>query len=47
METKIKRLQRKIDKLREAISEEVGNSTMDLIEELVECEILLEQECNK
>lgn len=41
------KLSNKIEKLRESISEEVGSSTMDLINKLVECELLLEYNCNK
>lgn len=38
---------KRIDSLRAMIQEEVGSSTMDLIEELIDLEILVEQECNK
>ena len=43
----IEALQREIAGLRGQISEEVGSSTMDLIEELINLEIELEAECNK
>ena len=36
-----------INRLRFQISQEVGNSTMDLINELIGLEIDLEQECNQ
>lgn len=42
-----KQMQKKIDRIRESIAEEVGSSTMDLIKELVELEIKLEANCNK
>jgi len=42
-----KQLQNKIDKIRESLSYEVGSSTMDLINELVELETELENNCNK
>lgn len=38
---------KRIDDLRAMIQEEVGSSTMDLIEELIDLEIELEQECNQ
>jgi len=42
-----KQIQKKIDKLEEIIASEVGSSTLDLIYELVELNLLLEAECNK
>ena len=42
-----KQIQNKIDKLEESIAMEVSNSTMDLIDELVELNILLEKESNQ
>lgn len=38
---------KRIDSLRASIQEEVGSSTMDLVEELIDLEIEVEQECNK
>lgn len=43
----IKQTQAKIESLRSQIASEVGSSTMDLIEELINLEIELEAECNK
>lgn len=43
----IERLTKKRDKVEEAIGQKVDCTTLDLIYELVELEILLEQECNK
>ena len=40
-------LQLKSEKLFTKIQSQVGNSTMDLINELVENELQLERECNK
>lgn len=37
----------KIAFLEGAIRDEVGSSTMDLVNQLVECELELEKECNK
>lgn len=42
-----KQLQKKIDRLEEVIANDVGSSTLDLIYELVELNILLEQKCNQ
>jgi hypothetical protein len=42
-----KQLQNKIDRLEETIAEDVGSSTLDLIYELVELNLLLEAESNK
>ncbi len=38
---------KKLSNLYEHLRHEVSSSTMDLITELVELEILLERECNK
>lgn len=46
-QSQIKKLKNRIEILREDLSENVGSSTMDIINDLVECEILLETECNK
>ena len=40
-------MQNKLDELYEELSEEVGSSTMDLVSEIVELELLLERENNK
>ena len=42
-----KQLQKKIDKLENHISKLVWPSTLDLIHELVELNILLEKDCNQ
>lgn len=42
-----KQQQKRIDNLRKHLAQEVGSSTMDLINELVELELQLEKECNK
>jgi hypothetical protein len=42
-----KQLQKKIDRLEETIAQDVSSSTLDLIYELVELNILLEAKCNK
>ena len=42
-----KQIQKKIDKLEEVIAEDVSSSTLDLIYELVELNLLLERECNR
>lgn len=43
----IKQLQKRIAQLQEHIENEVGSSTWELINELIELEIELEKECNK
>lgn len=48
METKkLHKLEKRINKIRNLLSEEVGSSTMDLIDELIALEIELEAECNQ
>jgi len=44
---KTTQLQKKIDALEAHIAEEVSRSTLDLIYELVELNLLLEAECNQ
>jgi hypothetical protein len=46
-QAEIKKLQARLDRLYKNIEAEVSSSTMDFIHELVECELLLEAECNK
>lgn len=43
----IKKILKRIDSLREHLAEEVGSSTMDLINELVELELKAEAESNQ
>ncbi len=43
----IKNLQKRINAIKEILSEEVGSSTMDLINDLVELNIEIEKKCNK
>lgn len=40
-------LQNEADRIERALEQEVGSSTMDMINRLIEIEILLEKECNK
>ena len=47
METKKLKLEKKISKIRNLLSQEAGSSTMDLIDELIQLEIELEAECNQ
>ncbi len=44
---KIEKLRIEIDQLRLNIENEVGSSTMDMINELIELELELEAECNR
>ena len=44
---KTTQLQKKIDALEAHIAEEVSSSTMDMVNELVELNLLLEAECNQ
>lgn len=41
------RIQKRLASLYEDLRHEVSSSTMDLIDEIVELEILLETECNQ
>jgi hypothetical protein len=42
-----KQLQKRINEIQEMLEQEVGSSTMDLINRLVELNIEIERECNK
>lgn len=46
-EKELEVMQGKLDDLYEQIENEIGNSSMDIVHEIVELELQIEKECNK